>query len=60
MNSNKWVSLIRSELKCGIVNFYALQNSFEITATRLVKDEEFTLVEIHLYRELEKGLINYL
>jgi hypothetical protein len=53
MDSIKWVSRIRSELKCGIVDFYALQNAFEITATRLVGDERYTLVVIHSFKILE-------
>ena len=53
VNANKWVSRIRSELKCGIVDFYALQNAFEITAKRLVGDNEYPIVVIHSFKDLE-------
>jgi hypothetical protein len=53
MNATKWVSRIRAELKCGIVDLYALQNAFEITATRLLGDDRYTLCVIYSFEELE-------
>lgn len=54
MNTVEWTKRIRSELKCGIINFYALDKAFEITVTRLVGDDRFEHVEYFLFRRLEE------
>jgi hypothetical protein len=53
MNSVIWTKQIREELKCGIIEFYALQYAFEITITRLVGDDRFSLTKNYLFSDLE-------
>lgn len=53
MDVLKWTARIRKELNCDVIDYYALQSSFEITATRLVADERYELVVIHSYQKLE-------
>ena len=55
MHSVEWVLKIRKELKCGIIDFYALDKAFEVTIKRLVygEDKEYSLTKHYKFTDLE-------
>jgi len=55
MDMIAWIRQIRSELKCGVVQFEALQNAVEITLGRYVDGELHSMVERILFDELDEA-----